>query len=215
MSPSTRRPPMQDWVGLASAAAMIVLDLAVPIILAVDYPGYSIVDDTISTLSTRDSPVRWSAAAALGASGVAALIYATWARSELGSRERSTRWFVGGVASFGVGTIIAAVAPEDLPRVAETASGRIHGIASALGFAAIMMSLALAWWIRELRPVRRLVAGLFVVAVVTFTLFLASENATAGWLAPTGLYQRANLLAIYAGLLIVAWHLGPQPTQRA
>ena len=89
----------------------------------------------------------------------------------------------------------------------ESASGRVHGIASGLGFLLIMVALAATWWIPDLRTVRRTIVGLFLVAVVTFALFLASEDVTTGWLAPTGLYQRFNLVAIYAGLVVVAWVL--------
>lgn len=195
-------------------AGMIVLDLVVPIILATHYPGYSTLNDTISTLSTRESPIRWWAAFALGVSGAGSVGYAIWAGVELDLAERRTRWFIGGIAAFGVGTIVAAIAPEDLPGVAETASGKIHGIASALGFFAVMMSLAIARWIVDLRPLREAVTGLFMIAVVTFILFLASEEATTGWLAPTGLYQRLNLLAIYGGLFAIAWHLGRRATGR-
>ncbi len=186
---------------------MVVVDLAVPWALARHYPGYSTMNQTISTLSGRASPVRLWAAVALGLEGVLVLVYAAWARAGLAMDRWAARMFVAGVAAFGVGTVIASVAPEDPPTVVESASGRVHGIASGLGFLLIMVALAATWWIPDLRTVRRTIVGLFLVAVVTFALFLASEDVTTGWLAPTGLYQRLNLVAIYAGLVVVAWVL--------
>ena len=50
------------------------------------------------------------------------------------------RLFILGIVLFGAGTILAGIFPEDPKGIAETISGKIHGIASGLGFIFLILN---------------------------------------------------------------------------
>ena len=178
-------------------------DFVVPAILGRWYPGYSNVRHTISELGTERSPVKRQAAAWLVLLGLLFVCFG------VGQAIQFTRFtplhllYVLGIVAFGLGAgILAGVFPEDAPGVEETASGKIHGICAGLGFVLLILNPLWALGIEQFDGWEWVNLGFFVLAVVTFALFLASEKRDRGPLGYSGLWQRLNLLMIYSPLLL-------------
>jgi len=112
------------------------------------------------------------------------------------------RLFVLGIVLFGVGTILAGIFPEDPKGIAETISGKIHGIASGLGFIFLIFNPLWAIRIAEFKDLKYLNITLFILAILTFFLFITSENIDSGILKYTGLFQRLNLIILYGHLIL-------------
>lgn len=189
-------------VFLVVLIAAIVTDLLGPFLWATRYPGYNHLRDTISALGAPGSPVQKEQSAALILVGSLLLVFAFGQ----GLSFQAVRWshvlFLLGIVLFGVGSILAGIFPEDPAGAAETASGKIHGIASGLGFLFLILNPLWALWIEEFARLKAVNVGLFVAAVLSFAAFLASGNHTAGILQYTGLFQRLNLAVLYGHLLL-------------
>ena len=96
---------------------------------------------------------------------------------------------------------MAGIFPEDPKGISETISGKIHGIASGIGFIFLILNPLWAIWIAEFRDLRYVNMMLFVLAVLTFILFMISENIDSDILRYTGLFQRLNLTILYGHLI--------------
>ncbi|MCS6881949.1 MAG: DUF998 domain-containing protein [Oscillochloridaceae bacterium] len=180
----------------------ICIDLIAPVALATRYPGYSHLHDTISTLGTSRSPVQQQQGAALAAVGGLLLVFAVGQALAFQKMRWSHVLFLLGITLFGIGSILAGIFPEDPSDVEETISGKIHGIASGIGFLFLMLNPLWALWIDEFGRLKVLNAILFPAAILPSAAFLLSESRTTGILRYTGLFQRLNLCILYGNLLL-------------
>ena len=177
-------------------------DLLVPIIIGIKYPGYNHLIDTISTLGTNKSPIQKFQCINLIAVGILFIIFSVGQGLAFTQIKWSHRLFILGIVLFGIGSILAGIFPEDPKGIAETVSGKIHGIASGVGFIFLILNPLWAIWIAEFKDLRYVNMTLFVLAVLTFALFLISENISSGILKYTGLFQRLNLIILYGHLIL-------------
>ena len=177
-------------------------DLFVPIIIGIKYMGYNHLIDTISTLGTSNSPVQKFQCINLIAVGILFIIFSVGQGLVFTQIKWCHRLFVLGIVLFGVGTILAGIFPEDPKGIAETISGKIHGIASGLGFIFLILNPLWAIWIVEFKDLKYLNITLFILAILTFVLFITSENIDSGILKYTGLFQRLNLIILYGHLIL-------------
>jgi len=177
-------------------------DLFIPIIIGFKYPGYNHFTDTISTLGTNKSPVQKFQCINLIAVGILFIIFSVGQGLSFAQIKWCHRLFILGIVLFGIGTILAGIFPEDPKDIAETVSGKIHGIASGVGFIFLILNPLWAIWIAEFKDLRYVNITLFVLAVLTFILFMISENISNGIIKYTGLFQRLNLIILYGHLIL-------------
>jgi len=177
-------------------------DLFIPIIIGLEYPGYNHLVDTISTLGTNNSPVQKFQCINLITVGILFITFSVGQGLAFTQIKWCHKLFVLGIVLFGVGTILAGIFPEDPKDIAETVSGKIHGIASGIGFIFLILNPLWAIWIAEFKDLRYVNMTLFVLAVLTFVFFLTSENISSGILQYTGLFQRLNLIILYGHLIL-------------
>jgi hypothetical protein len=177
-------------------------DLLVPIIIGVKYLGYNHLIDTISTLGTNKSPVQKFQCMNLIVVGILFIIFSVGQGLSFRQIKWCHRLFIIGIILFGVGSILAGIFPEDPKGIAETISGKIHGIASGVGFIFLILNPLWAIWIAEFKDLRQVNITLLILAVLTFILFMASENIDSGILKYTGLFQRLNLIILYGHLIL-------------
>lgn len=196
-------------IGLGLGVGAMVGDFLVPALLAVKYPGYSHLRDTISTLGTIESPVKLQTSIWLVALGVGFLCFALG----LAGKFQTCTWRHGlyllAIVAFGLGAgIVAGLFPEDPAGAVETISGKVHGIGAGLGTILLLTAPIWAWGMPELATVKSWNAVGFAVAVISFGLFLASGKTGLGSPALTGLWQRLYLAGAYSTLLGNALALG-------
>lgn len=189
---------------LLPLAIILFFDLVFPSLLSRKYPNYSHLHNTISTLSTQDSPVRIFAAAALIIVGVTFLVYCYLLRGYFEVRLWPHNLYLAGLIIFGISSVIAGIFPEDPIGAVETVNGKLHGIGSGIGFVFLMLSLLWAVFIPELSGYTLYHLLFLGIAVFSFGLFLNSTHYNYGWLSYTGLHQRINLITLYLGLIFHA-----------
>lgn len=177
-------------------------DLFIPIIIGIKYPDYNHLVDTISTLGTNKSPVQKFQCINLIVVGILFIVFSVGQGLSFTQIKWCHTLFILGIILFGVGTILAGIFPEDPKGISETISGKIHGIASWIGFIFLILNPLWAIWIAEFKDLRQVNMMLFVLAVLTFVLFLISENINSGFLKYTGLFQRLNLAILYGHLIL-------------
>lgn len=177
-------------------------DLLIPVIIGIKYPGYNHLIDTISTLGTDKSPVQKFQCINFIAVGILFIIFSFGQGLSFTQIKWCHTLFIIGIILFGVGTILAGIFPEDPKGIAETISGKIHGIASGIGFIFLILNPLWAIWIAEFKDLRYVNITLFVLAILTFILFMISENINSGILKYTGLFQRLNLIILYGHLIL-------------
>ena len=177
-------------------------DLLIPIIIGSEYPGYNHLIDTISTLGTNISPIQKFQCINLIAVGILFIIFSFGQCLSFTQIKWCHTLFIIGIVLFGVGTILAGIFPEDPKGIGETISGKIHGIASGIGFIFLILNPLWAIWIAEFKALRYVNITLFILAILTFILFVTSENINSGILKYTGLFQRLNLIILYGHLIL-------------
>ena len=177
-------------------------DLFIPIIIGIKYPGYNHLVDTISTLGINKSPVQKFQCINLIVVGILFIVFSVGQGLSFTQIKWCHTLFILGIILFGVGTILAGIFPEDPKGISETISGKIHGIASGIGFIFFILNPLWAIWIAEFKDLRQVNMMLFVLAVLIFILFLISENINSGFLKYTGLFQRLNLVILYGHLIL-------------
>ncbi len=178
-------------------------DFVVPLILGIKYPNHNALYDVISELGTQGSPVTKQISAWLIIEGILFICFGIGQ----GLQFRNQTWahwiYLWGILVFGIGAgVIAGIFPEDTKGAEETITGKIHGIFSGLGFMFLIMNSLWALWIDELNGLEGLNTILFILGVITFGLFVASEKKEAGILGMSGLWQRLNMLVVYSAILI-------------
>ncbi len=179
-----------------------ISDLLIPVVIGKKYPGYNHFVHTISTLGTQRSPVQKYQCINLIIVGVLFFLFAISQYTMFQHTTWGHNWYTVGIMIFAVGCIVAGIFPEDPKGVSETLSGKIHGIASGIGFLFLILCPLWAMWIQELKTMQRWNAGCFTLGLITFLAFLSSEHVTTGILRYTGLFQRLNLLILYGSLLL-------------
>ncbi|MCX7841386.1 MAG: DUF998 domain-containing protein, partial [Anaerolineae bacterium] len=146
-----------------------------------------------SALGAPGSPVQAYQSTALIVVGSLLLVFAVGQ----GLSFQAIRWshvlFLLGIVSFGAGSILAGIFPADPAGAAETASGKIHGIASGLGLLLLILNPLWALWIGEFARLKVVNAVLFAAAILSFAAFLAWGKSADGSFPCTGLFQRLNL----------------------
>lgn len=177
-------------------------DLFIPIVIGIEYPGYSHLIDTISTLGTNNSPVQKFQCMNLIVVGILFIIFSIGQGLVFTQIKWCHKLFIQSIILFGVGTILAGIFPEDQKGITETIFGKIHGIASGLGFIFLILNPLWAIWVAEFKDLRYVNMTLFVLAVLTFILFMVSENISSGILQYIGLFQRLNLIILYGHLIL-------------
>jgi hypothetical protein len=160
-------------------------------------------------LGTNISPVQLYENLTLIVVGIFFIVFAVSQCNLIEQRKWAHYLYSFGILAFGIGTVIAGIFPDDPYGIAETVSGKIHGIASVFGFPFLILNPLWTIWIKDLSRVKVINILLFIMAVVTFTLFIISEEATTAALEYTGLFQRLNMVILY-GMLVLnyvhAWH---------
>ncbi|MHA1518949.1 MAG: DUF998 domain-containing protein [Promethearchaeota archaeon] len=177
-------------------------DLLVPTIISKQYRSYNHLKDTISSLGTSESPVQKQQCMNLIIVGVLFSTFSLINWFIMEGKIRAHHWYYIGILIFGIGCILAGIFPEDPNDVEETSSGKIHGIASGLGFIFIISSLYWAIKIPELVDLQFFSFVFFILAILTFLMFLFSNSIKWRIFSYTGLYQRLNLIVIYTALII-------------
>ena len=181
--------------------AATIGDLLIPTILGMKYPGYSNLYDTISSLGTNKSPVQKYQCLNLIMVGLLFLFFTVGQYQAFETIQWSHVLYILGILIFGIGTIIAGFFPEDPLGTAETVSGKIHGIASGIGFLLLILNPLWSIWIKEFHTSSHIHVVVFILAVLTFLLFIMSENNTVGIFKYTGLLQRLNLVILYGYMI--------------
>lgn len=196
---------MQNTIHMLLFSLLVVAalsDLIVPVFLGNKYPGYNHFMHTISTLGTSNSPVQKLQCINLVAVGTLFVIFAIGQHFLFESITWAHNFYTIGMVLYDLGCIIAGIFPEDAQGVSETKSGKIHGIASGIGFLFLIMNPLWAVWIKEFQANRILNIAFFIIGLLSFIAFILSENKSKGLLRFTGLYQRINLLILYGALIM-------------
>ena len=153
-------------------------------------------------MGTNKSPVKIQQGINLIIVGFLFIIFAFGQKFAFKNVEWSHILYVLGIVGFGIGCIFAGIYPEDPKGVEETISGKIHGIASGIGFILLILNPLWAVFIEDFNKYKIFNIILFVAGIITFTLFILSENRDAGLLKYTGLFQRLNLIILYGCLIL-------------
>jgi hypothetical membrane protein len=179
-----------------------VCDIGIPFVIGRRYPGYNHLLDTVSTLGTRNSPVKKLEQSNLVVIGLLLTIFSIFQNLLFTEKTVLTNLYGIGAFLFGIGSILAGIFPEDTKHSEETVSGKIHGIASGIGF--LFLGLNPFWAVRivQFQELSVINIVLFITATTSFLLFLLSEKREEGLLKYTGLFQRINLTALYSVLII-------------
>lgn len=193
------------WINYLALIIIIVAtlsDLLIPIILGLKYSGYNHFRDTISTLGTKESPVKKQESRNLIIVGILFIVFAILQRLTFQKIEWSHNLYVVGIIIFGIGCIFAGIFPEDSKGLKESVTGKVHGIASGIGFFFLILNPLWATYIDNFEKTRTLNIYLFGIGIVTFALFVLSEKRETGLLKYTGLFQRLNLIILYGCLIL-------------
>lgn len=175
-------------------------DLLVPFLLEPKKGNYSHLYDAISGLGTKESPTYKQTSIWLVGFGVAFVLFAFGFLIKIGILPIIHLAFGLSMMSFGIGAgIISGIFPEDPKGEPETIHGKIHGISAGLGSIGLLLSIFLAYWIKNM-PINKWPACLFfIIALLSFMLFLGTKNKVkgSGVLAMAGLWQRVFLTICY------------------
>ena len=177
-------------------------DLTVPLFIGKKYRDYNHLTYTISALGSKDSAVQKLECSNLIIVGALLLAFAIGQYLLFDSITWAVNLYTLGIVLFAIGCILAGIFPEDPLGVPETASGKVHGIASGLGFFFLIMNPLWAVWIINFNAYQIINIVLFIIGIFTFGLFMISENKATGILNYTGLYQRLNLIILYTVLIL-------------
>ncbi|MFC1863872.1 DUF998 domain-containing protein, partial [Thermodesulfobacteriota bacterium] len=177
-------------------------DLFIPVLIGFEYPGYSHFYHTISSLGTNVSPVKIFQCINLVIVGVLLIVFSFGQYRQFHSINWANRLYFIGIILFGIGCILAGFFPEDPIGVDETVSGKVHGIASGIGFLFLILNPLWAIWIKEFQVLRRYHVFTLFFALLTFILFIISEDKDYGIFKYTGLLQRLNLVTLYGHMII-------------
>lgn len=191
----------QFWLLILLLA--VAIDLTVPLILGNFYPNYNHLKDTVSSLGTEISPVKQWEGLSLISVGILFCLFAYGQFGQFYNKGKYEKLYAAGIFLFGIGSILAGIFPEDYKGLEkETISSKIHGIASFIGFIFLILCSLWATIIKQIETNKWLNYFLFILALVSFFLFLFSENIELGFFKYTGLLQRINLLILYSSIVL-------------
>jgi len=173
-------------------------DFFVPYLLGKKYPDYSNLKDTISTLGTNKSPVKKLLSSSLITTGSLLVVFSIGHIFIFTNYPWENVLYILGVFVFGLGSILAGIFPEDVKGTEETTSGKIHGIASGLGFMFLTFNQLWMFLITEDIGLKTFNITFFVFGFLTFIIFVISYKRDG----LTGLWQRINLATLYLPLII-------------
>jgi len=191
-----------NYIALLVLFVAALADLLIPVILGLKYPGYDHFLDTISTLGTKESPVGKQESINLIVVGILFLVFALGQRFAFKNMGWSHNLYIYGIIAFGIGCVLAGIFPEDPKGFIETISGKIHGIASGIGFIFLLLNPLWAAFIDAFEKYRALNIFLCGAGIITFALFVFSKKRETGFLKYTGLFQRLNLIVLYGCLIL-------------
>ena len=189
------------WVLLIT---ILLGDLLFPYILANFYPGYNHLKDVMSSLGSKESPVAKWYNLWLIIWGIVFIISSVKIMISYYPISKSSA-ITGGILIFicGLGGIISGIFPISSEKEIETISGKIHGIASGLGFLALAFFPLISMKVYNLSNVSFLsIISLiiFILGIILFILFLLSKNI----IGYSGLWQRLHLLSYYILLISIS-----------
>lgn len=176
----------------------VIGDFIVPCFLGKKYPRYNNLKDTISTLGTKNSPVKKQLSYWLITNGSLLLIFSIGHLSIFPIFSWKHVLYLLGIVIFGVGSILAGIFPEDPKESKETIFGKIHGISSGLGFIFLIFNTMWMFLIIEDNYIKIFNISFFILGLITFILFIISHKRDG----LTGLWQRINLATLYVPLII-------------
>ncbi len=192
----------QTNIYLTILVVACLFDLIIPHIISRKYPNYNYIIDTISTLGTRTSPVQKQERLNLVFIGVLFVIFAIGQYILFDTIVWSNNLYFIGVLAFGIGSILAGIFPADQKGAKESISGKIHGIASGIGFILLIFNLLWGCFISDFSTNIILNFILFIFGFTTFVMFLISEKKDKEVFKYKGLLQRVNLTVLYTGLVV-------------
>lgn len=198
------------FVAVAALAGWVatVGDVVVSLILGFFYPNYNHVELVMSELGTSQSPVALWINLWWVIFGVLFVVFALGVWRAFASDGPAGVIVALLIAVFGLAAGLAAgLFPMDPGGAEITLSGRLHGILGGIGYLALMVvPLVARPLFPQTRASRWLSIAAFVLGVVSFVLFVISEDAPsgAGILSYAGLWQRVFLLDYYVYLDVIA-----------
>lgn len=201
----------RQFVIAASVAGLLAFvgDFSVTLALGFFYPNYNHFKLVMSELGSNQSPVAMWVNMWWITFGVLIIIFAIGFKQVFIPNGKAVVVTTILIMLFGIGAGIGAgLFPMEPGGTEITLVGKLHGICAGIGFLAIMFVpvVLLAVFPRTRWPrLYWLSVGVFVLGLVFFILFLASENAhsTGGLLSYTGLWQRLFLLNYYSYLSVL------------
>lgn len=200
------------FITIASIAGLMAFvgDFLVTFVLGFFYPDYNHFTLVMSELGTSQSPVAIWTNLWWIVFGALFIVFAAGLRTTFASEKKSITLVALLIALFGLGAGIGAGLFPMEPGGAETTlAGKLHGIFAGLGFIAISFVplVSMAIFSRSQDPgMFWLSAGVFILGLASFALFVASEDAVsgAGLMSYAGLWQRLFLLNHYGYLAVIS-----------
>ena len=186
---------------------IIIIDILLPFVLAPFYPKYKHKEMALSVLGARQSPVKWIYNVWCIISGIVFCIAPYLLYQANGNGLMLAIWAL--IIIYGVGCeIISGICPLNENRRDEDLLTKIHGIASAIGFMALLV-VPLLLTIMQFQ-VADIIMGVislvsFVIAFVFFCFFIMGEKERFAntFLRYGGLWQRLVLVSCYISLIFL------------
>ena len=198
-----------DRYGHIALVIAMAGDLLVSFALSFFYSGYSNIKMSISALWNPNSPVRIPFNIWMFIEGLLFLLslpalYNCYSRVS----PSLTKTMVTFIAVFAIGACLAtSFFSVNESKQIETVASKIHGVASAVGFM-LFLFVPLLLGILSFKAEDRF-TGItsiicFVIALAFFVLFVMSdkEEFSGTFISQEGLWQRLNLVFMYASLFI-------------
>lgn len=202
---------MEKKMKVLSSIILIVLvvDIALPFLVAIPYKGYNHTTMVMSVLGAKSSPMRVLYNVWTIISGCVFILFGYVLFQHYGEKYKIlciAIWVL--FALYGLGCeILSGIFPVNENANEKTVSSIIHGIGSVIGFMALLFS-PLLLGIIQLKS-KETTLGivsviLFILSFASFALFVISDKPafqnTA--LALTGLWQRISMYMMYIPLII-------------
>ena len=200
------------FIIIAAIAGLLAFvgDFLVTIVLGLFYPNYNHLEMVMSDLGTSQSPVGAWISLWWIIGGVLFFIFAVGFRMTFAAHRRSATAVMVLIMLFGLGAwICGGLFPMEPGGLETTLAGKLHGVCGGIGYMVIVFVplVSLVIFPRKRVPgMYWLSIGVFVLGLVSFALFVVSEDvpSTAGILSYTGLWQRLFLLSHYTYLGVIA-----------
>ena len=203
--------PKSKFLWLASIAGIFVFvgDFLITFILGFFYPNYNHLKNVMSELGTLQSPVSIWINLWWIIFGTFFIVFGIGLRKVFLKHSKTSLWGMILIIIFGVSAwIIGGIFPMESCGL-ETLSSKLHGIFGGIGYLALLFVpiVLLLSFHRKENPRKHWASIIvFVLGVITFILFIASENSasTGGIFSYPGLWQRLFLFVNFAYLGMIA-----------